>query len=111
MLTIVPAVAMGIWLGRLNRPFWVFVSFHAVVLAVYFSDYVVPRYGELPGGTPFAYIDFFAKFLGSPFRAWHEYQFAIGISVAVFFLAAASGLTFIALIRRTPVDTAAAVIF
>lgn len=110
MLIVLPAIAIAIWLRKLDRFFWAFIVFHATVLAVYFFDYVVPQYGPVPGGKSFAYIEFFGNFLGTPFRGWHSYQFVIGMISAIVFLASAGILSFVALIRKTPVDRAATVI-
>jgi hypothetical protein len=110
MLIVIPAIAMAIWLRRLDRFFWAFVTFHAAVLAVYFSDYFPPQYGRAPAGSGFAYIEFFGNFLGSPFRSWWDSQLLIGLLGAVVFLAAAGVLSYVALSRKIPVDRAAAVL-
>src|SRR5215213_9736082 len=67
---VVPAIALAVWLRRIDRFLLIFVAFHGVVFAVYLYGYVAPPYGHAPGGKLIAYVEFVANFLASSFRGW-----------------------------------------
>ena len=106
-----PAIALAFWLRRVDRVLIGFVSFHVALVALYWLRAPLPTY---PTDRPPASINLVADFLGWLFTGIGSFaglsRTTLGKWGVTATLAAVAVASWIALVRRRPVDRSLAVL-
>ena len=106
-LAIVPAIAIALWLRKLDRVLILFLAFHALVLLAHFIGFR-PRSYEFASWA--AYHDFVVNFLGWFFGGWWYYQGPAGYVCLTFFLLFMAGTCWLSFVKKRKIDPAAGVL-
>ncbi|HEY8383815.1 MAG TPA: hypothetical protein VIL09_16865 [Microvirga sp.] len=106
------AVAVIVWLRRLDWRCAVFLGCQALWTAGFFYGFARPQDPNLTqvSATALDYVAFALTYLGNPFRLAPQLFLPLGLAIAALFLAASLSATRQAVLRREPVDRAVAVL-
>jgi hypothetical protein len=103
-----PAIALAVWLRRLNWTLGAFLAVHAVLLVISFGVYPV-GVSHYAAVTPAAYFDTLATFLVLAVAPWLPYSLPLGAALLSVFLVCCIDITWRSTIKSEKVDRSAAI--
>jgi hypothetical protein len=98
-LTIIPAIAIAVWLRCIDRRVTILAVMHALFTAAYFRHYPLPSLDNYGTTTLLTYIDLIARFLAISLNV--QNLAAMGYLILIVFVAFLSWATWRAIEKRT----------
>ena len=110
LFVLVPAIALAVWMRRVDWRFAVFLLFSLGVVSFYFVGYTQLKYSHYNAGSVLAQAHYALIYLASAFRGSPPLVLPTGYLLLAGFLALALRLSWGALVARRPADRSLSVL-